>query len=494
MPETFVCPHCGKEYKTQRGFDNHKCPKAPDKVPDTKPDRKPAKPAVTVSKDKTKPTRPKKDEVEKKESDEGKKVEQEVGDKDEQEVGDKDEQEVGDKDEQEVGDKGKSEVEKKGKAISDAMPIPVAEEVEQKRDDPALALGKEDEDGVDHGGDAYVAGMGINVLLLIMLLLPLDYLIQKHLVAGDYQGILYPLQVVETHLVAWIQTLMGIEVNIVDATSLRYTDPAVHHILFDVSPVCTGFREIIFISILVLLTRIVPLERRMRAVGFLAAFVIIENLIRIIVLQPITIVYGEPTMRRFHYEWFFFGQLVFLMVVYGVWAVLALQRVERDRVEWVARPGKAISDAKSGEGEVENGSRKALETEEGYIRIEDSIEKRYGNSLLARIIWFLVSDMTVGHARILYLAIIITMFTATEIVVSSNWTIGPVVLVSIYLLVVAILTILVLLDSFRRFMDDGTAGRLRMVLTRLLPIGLTIAGDVILEGHLSPNGKADDRR
>ena len=94
--------------------------------------------------------------------------------------------------------------------------------------------------------------------------------------------------------------------------------PNVSHGL-EIASACTGLRETLFLSLLVLLFRDVRFKVRVKWVVIFAFIIFLENIIRILSIHPVEQAYDFDTWDRFHYYWWNVGQFIFIIALFLLW-------------------------------------------------------------------------------------------------------------------------------------------------------------------------------
>ncbi len=82
---------------------------------------------------------------------------------------------------------------------------------------------------------------------------------------------------------------------------------------------CSGFHEMVFLTVLVLGFRGVPVKIRFKWAVILDIVVFIENLFRIFALYPMALYWGRDFEEWFHFYWWHYGQYMFIMTLFGLW-------------------------------------------------------------------------------------------------------------------------------------------------------------------------------
>jgi len=93
-----------------------------------------------------------------------------------------------------------------------------------------------------------------------------------------------------------------------------------------IDSVCTGFHEIVFLSVLVLGFRGVPVKLRIKWVIILDIIVFVENLFRIFALYPMAMYWGRDFEAWFHHYWWHYGQYLFIMSLFVLWFFLVARK------------------------------------------------------------------------------------------------------------------------------------------------------------------------
>jgi len=183
--------------------------------------------------------------------------------------------------------------------------------------------------------DRFLMSFLIYFTVLIMVVFVADLLAQ--MVYEDSNS-LYPLQVTEAKLIERTQSdIFGIPVNRVNATLYYDVDAEWHGqslskddkiggFNLEIDSVCTGFHETVFLGVLILGFRGVPLRLRAKWAVIFSLVIFVENLFRIFALYPMALYWGRDFEEWFHYYWWHYGQYAFIMTLFGLWFVFVARK------------------------------------------------------------------------------------------------------------------------------------------------------------------------
>lgn len=146
------------------------------------------------------------------------------------------------------------------------------------------------------------------LLLIAFHLAVLEYLIQHTFFA-------LPLQLLETNIVASTQSLAGIDV-FAAGSSLFYPGKRLELVI---GPLCTGIREMLLFTIIILPFGLVSLRRKLRSLAVFLPIILLENIARLWMLYPLAGAYGIGTMYVAHDFVWTYGQMAFLLLLVFVW-------------------------------------------------------------------------------------------------------------------------------------------------------------------------------
>lgn len=219
--------------------------------------------------------------------------------------------------------------------------------------------------------DRFLMSFLIYFTVLIMVVFVADLLAQ--MVYEDSNS-LYPLQVTEAKLIESTQSdIFGMPVNRVNATLYYDVDAEWHGqslskddkiggFNLEIDSVCTGFHETVFLGVLILGFRGVPLRLRAKWAVIFSLVIFVENLFRIFALYPMALYWGRNFEEWFHYYWWHYGQYAFIMTLFGLWFVFVARKyVNPDAIE---------------EKEKKESEEKEREHEENWIEEIGGVEGR----------------------------------------------------------------------------------------------------------------------
>lgn len=178
--------------------------------------------------------------------------------------------------------------------------------------------------------DRYLMGFLIYFTVLLMVVFVADYAAQK---TYEDSNSLTPLQELEVKIVFYVQRDvfdMPVTVNW-SSNTIWYDTSATWHgqnltkdesiggFGLEIASACSGFHEMVFLSVLVLGFRGVPVKLRAKWTFILVGIVFIENLFRIFALYPLALYKGRDFEEWFHFYWWHYGQYAFIMGLFGLW-------------------------------------------------------------------------------------------------------------------------------------------------------------------------------
>lgn len=129
----------------------------------------------------------------------------------------------------------------------------------------------------------------------------------------EYSKLIF-LQQIIAKTVCYTQNVLGIEVMLQD-TLLTY--PNLFRI--EITLLCTGINEILFFSLILLGFIGVSMKTKLKGYAIFFPIIIAENMVRIIVIQPLATIFGKNMALTFHDFSFKYGQAVFVTVLVIVW-------------------------------------------------------------------------------------------------------------------------------------------------------------------------------
>jgi exosortase/archaeosortase family protein len=169
----------------------------------------------------------------------------------------------------------------------------------------------------------------------MLILLPVHFTV-KYFTTGQFSNSLYPLQVFEAYIVYIVQMLLGIPVTLSDPITLEYTaPPAVNGI--QIVGECTGVSEIVFLFVLIFWFPMVRKRVKLKWFALLGTVLFIINLIRIIIIYPLTITFGDVATGQFHYYFWQYGQLIIVMMMFVLWFIFVARKEVIERLPSVSR-------------------------------------------------------------------------------------------------------------------------------------------------------------
>lgn len=148
----------------------------------------------------------------------------------------------------------------------------------------------------------------IFVLVFLVYLVVVESIIQN-------TGVLLPLQILETKIVAALQGAFGTEVY-TWGTVLHY--PNIELTLY-IGPICTAVREMMIFSLLVLFFPGATREAKKFGILIFVPLIFLENIARLAVLHPLAEAYGTGDMFRIHDLFWVHGQILFLVSLILIW-------------------------------------------------------------------------------------------------------------------------------------------------------------------------------
>lgn len=138
----------------------------------------------------------------------------------------------------------------------------------------------------------------------------------------------YPLQYLVAKIVYGIQQALGINVEL-DGVILHY--PGVFDL--NVTLLCTGVNEILFFSLILLGFIGVSLKTKFKGYTLFFPIIILENIARIVLLQPLAIVVGKRFAIVFHNFSFKYGQAIFVILLAVIWFQLFAKQEFKNSVQ-----------------------------------------------------------------------------------------------------------------------------------------------------------------
>ena len=122
------------------------------------------------------------------------------------------------------------------------------------------------------------------------------------------------LQQITAKIVYLIQNMLGITVTLQD-TTLNYIE------LFSirVTLLCTGINEILFFSLILLGFTGISLRTKLKGYAIFFPIILVENIIRLIILQPLAVRFGKEAALNFHNFSFKYGQIIFILILVIIW-------------------------------------------------------------------------------------------------------------------------------------------------------------------------------
>lgn len=183
--------------------------------------------------------------------------------------------------------------------------------------------------------DRFIMSFAIYFTVLMMVVFIADLLAQ--MVYEDSDS-LYPLQVGEAEIIARVQRdIFQIDVTRVNTTLYYNVDEPwrgrslskeekVGGFNLEIDSVCTGFHETVFLSVLIIGFRGVPLKLRVKWAAIFSLIIFVENLFRIFALYPMALYWGRDFEEWFHYYWWHYGQYAFIMTLFGLWFIFVARR------------------------------------------------------------------------------------------------------------------------------------------------------------------------
>lgn len=181
----------------------------------------------------------------------------------------------------------------------------------------------------------FLRSFALNFSILMLVLLPIDFII-RYFTSGQFSNSLYPIQALEAYIVYIVQMLLGIPVTLSDPITLQYMPPPVVNPLW-IAAVCTGVREIIFLSILILCFPMAKRITKLKWTILLGVVLFIINLVRIIIIYPLTLTFGDVFAGQFHYYFWNYGQLIIVMMMFVLWFILVARKEVNERLPSVSR-------------------------------------------------------------------------------------------------------------------------------------------------------------
>ncbi|MFA5772046.1 MAG: hypothetical protein WC974_04885 [Thermoplasmata archaeon] len=175
----------------------------------------------------------------------------------------------------------------------------------------------------------------LNVSFLMLILLPIHFAV-RYFTSGQFENSLYPLQAFEAYIVYLVQTLLGIPVMLSDPITLEYMSPPLVNGL-QISGVCTGVSEVVFLFVLILWFPMVRRSVKLKWAAILGTVLFIINLIRIVIIYPLTTAFGDVFAGQFHYYFWNYGQLIIVMMMFVFWFVLVARKEVSERLSNVGR-------------------------------------------------------------------------------------------------------------------------------------------------------------
>jgi exosortase/archaeosortase family protein len=124
----------------------------------------------------------------------------------------------------------------------------------------------------------------------------------------------HPLQYIVAKTVYLIQQALGINVEL-EGLILHY--PGVLDL--NITLLCTGVNEILFFSLILLGFIGVSLKTKFKGYTLFFPIIILENIARIVLIQPLAIVIGKKAAVSFHNFSFKYGQAIFVILLAIIW-------------------------------------------------------------------------------------------------------------------------------------------------------------------------------
>lgn len=138
----------------------------------------------------------------------------------------------------------------------------------------------------------------------------------------------HPLQYIVAKTVYLIQQALGINVEL-KGLILHY--PGILDL--NITLLCTGINEILFFSLILLGFIGVSLKTKLKGYTIFFPIIILENIARIVLLQPLAIVIGKRAAVSFHNFSFKYGQAIFVILLVIIWFQLFAKREFKNSVQ-----------------------------------------------------------------------------------------------------------------------------------------------------------------
>jgi len=225
--------------------------------------------------------------------------------------------------------------------------------------------------------DRFLMSFLIYFTVLLMVVFTADYLAQLTYEDSDSLG---PLQQTEVEIIYRVQKdVFDMPVQVDRSNNTIWYDTNVEWngqklsqndsiggFGLEIASVCTGFHEMVFLGVLVLGFRGVPVLLRVKWTAILLGIVFIENLFRIFALYPLALYKGREFEDWFHYYWWHYGQYAFIMCLFGLWFFFVARKYVNADEYSEAQKSKRSDDASSEEEKDEEKPGKTGE-EEGSV-------------------------------------------------------------------------------------------------------------------------------
>jgi exosortase/archaeosortase family protein len=212
--------------------------------------------------------------------------------------------------------------------------------------------------------DRFLMSFLIYFTVLLMVVFTADYLAQK---TYEDSNSLTPLQELEVDIIYKVQHDyfdMPVVVNRTSNTIWYDTnaewrgqtltqDEKIGGFGLEIASVCTGFHEMVFLGVLVLGFRGVPVKLRLKWAAILLSIVFVENLFRIFALYPLALYYGRDFEEWFHFYWWHYGQYAFIMGLFGLWFIFVARKYVNPE-EYIEKERKREKLLKADDGKGKN--------------------------------------------------------------------------------------------------------------------------------------------
>lgn len=155
--------------------------------------------------------------------------------------------------------------------------------------------------------------MGNGLIIIISLFLYLIFL-NTIFYLIDFSILLH----FEAALILGVQQMLGYPVTLI-GTTFYYTPGSVEFLSIELIPECLGVVEMLLFVIMVMVFRGVKNEARIKGIVIFLPIIFIGNIMRLVTLYPLAVMMGVDDMWILHSFVWQYGQLAFLLILFGTW-------------------------------------------------------------------------------------------------------------------------------------------------------------------------------